>query len=122
MRRQARQLKAAPTSAAQLRQVPGRAIPMRSPTGQPRAGASRRLQGRKVVEAQLGVDWQFLSGTWKRGINNVVELKVGGKTVVSSRQPSISQPASGTVVDLEARAAIQAILVAMREHGLIEGK
>jgi HK97 family phage major capsid protein len=79
-------------------------------------------EGRKVVEAQLGVDWQFLSGTWKRGINNVVELKVGGKTVVSSRQPSISQPASGTVVDLEARAAIQAILVAMREHGLIEGK
>jgi len=38
---------------------------------------------------------------------------------VGARAAAIDSPAGGTVVDLEARSAISAILSAMRQHGLI---
>ena len=44
---------------------------------------------------------------------------LAGERVVGARQPAISAPAGGTVVDLEARAAIAAVLDAMQAHGLI---
>jgi hypothetical protein len=47
-------------------------------------------------------------------------LYVGGQKVVGARQPSISDPTGGELQDAEARAAIGAILMAMRFHGLIE--
>jgi len=45
---------------------------------------------------------------------------IGGEQVIGSRAAAIADPAAGATVDNEARTAIDAILDALREHGLIE--
>jgi hypothetical protein len=47
-------------------------------------------------------------------------LVIGGNQVVGPRAAAIDSPADGAVIDVEARAAIAAILDALRQHGLIE--
>ena len=46
-------------------------------------------------------------------------LVIGGVQVVGSRASAIAAPTGGTTVDGEGRAAIDQILSALREHGLI---
>lgn len=46
-------------------------------------------------------------------------LFIGGQQVVGVRQPGVAAAAGGTIVDVQARDAIAAILAAMRAHGLI---
>jgi hypothetical protein len=46
-------------------------------------------------------------------------LRIGSEQVVGPRQPPISVPSGGSVVDLEVRDAISAILSVLRTHGLI---
>lgn len=58
-------------------------------------------------------DW--IVGDWP-----VSRLTIGGKQLLSSRQPAIGGPAGGAVVDTEARTAVDAILAVMRAHGLID--
>lgn len=50
---------------------------------------------------------------------NVTELRVNGMKVVGAKQPAISNPAGGTVIDIEARDVLNQLLTAMRSHGLI---
>lgn len=45
---------------------------------------------------------------------------VDGERVVSVRQAAIANPSGGATIDVEARTALAAILVALRTHGLIE--
>jgi hypothetical protein len=47
-------------------------------------------------------------------------LVIGGQQVVGDRVAAVESPAGGTVVDAEARSTINAILDALRQHGLIE--
>jgi len=44
---------------------------------------------------------------------------VAGQQVLGSRQPAIAGPTGGSISDIEARAAISAILAALQAHGLI---
>lgn len=44
---------------------------------------------------------------------------VGGQRVLAARQAAIAEPVGGASPDAEARAAIGAILAALRQHGLI---
>jgi hypothetical protein len=44
---------------------------------------------------------------------------IDGQIVLRERQPAIPNPAGGTVVDSESRAALEAILDALRTHGMI---
>jgi hypothetical protein len=46
-------------------------------------------------------------------------VKVGGQQVVGSQAAAIASPSGGATVDAEARTAIDAILAALRAHGLI---
>lgn len=48
-------------------------------------------------------------------------LMVGVQRVVGARGAAIAGPTGGAVADLEARAAIQAMLEALETHGLIAG-
>jgi hypothetical protein len=48
------------------------------------------------------------------------EIQVGGQVVLSARQPAIPEPSGGAATDAEARAAILAVIGALRAHGLIE--
>jgi hypothetical protein len=47
-------------------------------------------------------------------------LVLAGQQVVGGRLPAIPGASGGAVVDNEARAAIDQILTAMRQHGLID--
>lgn len=80
---------------------------------QPQAGymAWNKATGSHIV---------FDGSAWRLGVWPVRSVEVEGKQVVGSRQPSVSLPAGGAVVDMEARATLSALLVAVRAHGLIE--
>lgn len=58
-------------------------------------------------------------GQWQIGVVRGSSVVVGGNQVVGPRAPPIANPAGGAVIDSEGRAAITAILAALRSHGLI---
>lgn len=60
----------------------------------------------------------FADGQWRSGEIHGA-LFVEGQKVVGTRAPAIAEPEGGMVVDAAARAAISAVLVALRAHGLI---
>lgn len=62
--------------------------------------------------------WVFSGGGWEN-VLPVASLRIGDNQVVGPQQPAISGPGGGIVVDVEARAAIAAIIAAMQGHGLI---
>ncbi len=62
----------------------------------------------------------FRGGTWELGVVRGSSMVIADKQVVGPRAPAIPDPAGGTQVDSEARAAISAVLLALRSHGLIE--
>jgi hypothetical protein len=61
----------------------------------------------------------YRSSAWELGVVRGSALNIGGQQVVGARGSAIAAPAGGTSVDAEARAAISAILAALRLHGLI---
>lgn len=62
----------------------------------------------------------YRAGAWELGLIRGSALLVAGQQVVGSRAGAIASPAGGTAVDAEARATLDQILAAMRQHGLIE--
>lgn len=56
---------------------------------------------------------------WETGIVRGQRIEVGGVQVLGSRAEAIADPAGGSTVDPEARAAVAAILLALRHHGMI---
>ncbi|RYY46822.1 MAG: DUF2793 domain-containing protein [Sphingomonadales bacterium] len=61
----------------------------------------------------------FSDGEWLIGQAHG-RVFVAGQQLIGPRAEAIVEPDGGIVVDAEARAAILAVLNAMREHGLIE--
>ena len=76
-------------------------------------------EGMAVWNRTAGAEARHLGGQWRTGTLTGVSLVLGGEQVVGARQPAITPAQGGAVVDAEARAAIAAILSAMRAHGLI---
>lgn len=62
---------------------------------------------------------QYESGGWAVGKQRVNAVLVDDLPVVGARRGAIAVPQGGTTVDVEARAALSAILAALRGHGLI---
>lgn len=96
--------------------------------GQPHALAVWTDGGWRMIAPLAGmVAWSVADGVFARfdgavwSLGDVVarRLRVGGVPVVGLQQPQISAPLGGTTVDGEARAALSAILAALRAHGLI---
>lgn len=77
------------------------------------------LEGMTVIEQASGQTVRFAGGTWVIGELRGARLMVGANQVVGARQPAIPAPSGGPTADSEARAAIGAILAALRGHGLI---
>lgn len=61
----------------------------------------------------------YRSEAWEFGVLRGSSLMIGGIQVVGQQGASIASASGGTTVDSEARTAIDQILAAMREHGLI---
>lgn len=66
-----------------------------------------------------GVEARWTGGNWTVGALTAERLVIGGDQVVGPRSSAIADPAGGATADAEARAAVGAILSALREHGLI---
>lgn len=70
---------------------------------------------------KAGGHWLHWNGSgWSSGEIPATKLVVGGRQVVGERQPAVPSPSGGTIIDEEARAAVQAVIVALRSHGLID--
>lgn len=87
------------------------------------AGGWRFVAPRDGMTAWVAADGVYAlyaEGDWRIGVLPVAMLTVGGSQVVGARQGAIPDPAGGSVIDTESRAALVAILAAIRAHGLIE--
>lgn len=77
-------------------------------------------EGLRVRAGDEGLDY-FHNGTgWTKGELRPDGLYISDIRVVGGREPAIAAPSGGSTVDSEARAAILAILNALKNHGLIE--
>jgi len=60
----------------------------------------------------------YTGGAWHIGESHG-RVIIGGVQIVGERADAIADPAGGATIDAEARAALSALLVALRSHGLI---
>jgi hypothetical protein len=104
------------------------ASPIGSWAGQARALAGYTAGGWRFVApvdglvALVKASGQFAvyrGGSWELGELRGARLSVAGDQVVGPRLAAVADPAGGSTVDTEARAAIAAILDRLRGHGLI---
>ena len=77
------------------------------------------VEGMALHVRSSGETATFLNSGWELGVLRGSRVVVGSDQVVSGRAAAIADPAGGTKADPEARAAISAILAALRGHGLI---
>ena len=76
--------------------------------------------GMLVWNKAAGVWLHWTGISWSGGELPAVALYVAGLQVVGERQPHVPSPSGGTVIDAEARAAIDAIAATLMSHGLME--
>ena len=77
------------------------------------------IEGMTAYERSSGTFAVYRVGTWEMGIVRAQSLVIDGEQVVGARAAAIESPAGGTTIDVEGRATIDAILGALRQHGLI---
>jgi Protein of unknown function (DUF2793). len=84
--------------------------------------------GWRFIAARAGMTaWDIANGywlhhdgsDWVEGVLPASSLNVGGVQVVGGQIGAIANPAGGSFIDAEARAAVTLILNALRTHGLI---
>lgn len=78
------------------------------------------VDGMSLVVRTSGLSIAFRNGAWEVGTVRAAALVIGDEQVVGSRAAAIPAPSGGAAPDNEARAAIEAILGALRQHGLID--
>jgi hypothetical protein len=78
------------------------------------------VEGMSMFVRSTGTTATYRSGAWEIGQVRGAALVIGDEQVVGNRAAAIASPAGGATIDSEARAAIEAILGALRGHGLIE--
>ena len=78
------------------------------------------VPGMTVWRLDAGYRVHWTGAAWSDGNWPVAALTIGGQQVVGSRLEAVPSPSGGTTIDTEARAALDAVIVALRTHGLIE--
>lgn len=103
------------------------AAPTGSWTGKANALALWSASGWRFQAASEGMicwnkaDARFIvyrAGSWSSALP-VGTVTVGGLAVVGAQQAAIAAPSGGSVVDVQARSSLTAVLQALRTHGLI---
>lgn len=77
------------------------------------------VEGMRVLVRSTAVTAAYRAGAWELGIVRAANVTVNALQVVGARGAAIADPAGGATIDANARAAIVAILGALRTHGLI---
>lgn len=78
------------------------------------------LPGMAVWRLDAGYPSLWTGSAWSDGEWPAAAFFVGGQQVVGPRLETVPSPSGGTIIDAEARAALDAVIVALRTHGLIE--
>ena len=76
--------------------------------------------GTSAWNKAAGLPLLWDGGQWREGELICAGLEVGGSQVVGPRQPAVPSPSGGTIIDAEARAAVDALIAALMSHGLID--
>jgi hypothetical protein len=76
--------------------------------------------GMRVWNQAAEAEWRWSGTAWSDGALYGSALFVDGQRVVAERQPNVPTPSGGTIIDAEARTAIAQIVVALKQHGLID--
>jgi hypothetical protein len=76
--------------------------------------------GMTVWDKAAGVTRRWSGTEWSDGAIAAAALRIGGEQVVDPRVAAVPSPSGGTVIDVEARAAVAALIVALQTHGLID--
>ncbi len=77
------------------------------------------FEGMRVWNLATGTEARRGASSWSTGIVSASEVHISANRVVSARQSAITGPSGGATIDTEGRIAINAILAAMCNHGLI---
>lgn len=65
--------------------------------------------------------WMRWTGaSWSAGTLPATALVIGGQQVVGPRLPEVPSPSGGTVIDVEARAAVDGVIATLKSHGLMD--
>lgn len=83
-------------------------------------GFARSVEGMTFFVRANQAEAAYSAGTWQIGLVRATALHIDGEQVVGARQGAVAEPTGGAQIDSEARLAINAMLAAMRAHGLIE--
>lgn len=78
------------------------------------------LEGMTAYVKSSGTWAIYRAGSWEVGTVRGTSLVLGGVQVVGGRLAAIVAPSGGAIIDAEGRSAIEQILAALRQHGLIE--
>lgn len=79
------------------------------------------VEGMSALVKSSGTTAVFRSGAWSIGEVRGTKLVVAGQQVVGVQGGAIAGPSGGATVDAQARAVIETMLSALRQHGLIAG-
>lgn len=77
------------------------------------------FEGMTIWSLSDSKPWRYGPTGWVNGILTGTSLVLNGVQLVGPRAAAIAVPVGGTVVDVQARAAVANILSALRTHGLI---
>ncbi len=75
--------------------------------------------GMTVTRAADGLTGRYTGAEWVIGEVAAAHVRIEGEQVLGARRPPIADPAGGSVIDVEARNALFALLSTLRGHGLI---
>lgn len=78
------------------------------------------VPGMTVWNVDAGYQLFWTGSAWSDGKWPAAAFTIGGQQVVGPRLETVASPSGGTIIDAEARTAVDAIIVALRTHGLIE--
>lgn len=78
------------------------------------------VEGASLYVKASGTWANYRLGAWEIGTLRGSKVVLGGQQVVGSRAAAIASATGGTTIDIQARTAVDQILSALRQHGLIE--
>jgi len=78
------------------------------------------VDGMLVWNKAAGLWMRWTGAAWSAGTLPASALLIDGQQVVGARLPEVPSPSGGTVIDAEARAAVDALIATLKSHGLTE--
>jgi hypothetical protein len=78
------------------------------------------LPGMLVWNIDPGYWLHWTGSAWSDGSLPAAALVIAGQQVVGPRLSAVPSPSGGTIIDAEARAAIDSVIETLKSHGLIE--